>query len=256
MENLDLTNILVGQDPEPAYLVNELFYQGQMLVIAGEPGVGKSFLQYHIAMCLAAGLKVLGRDSKCGNVLYFDEENSRPDLQQYLRWIWRGLSCPDIGLLKTRLFIEHFSLAKQAKRRFNYMAECAGKLKPSLIVIDTVTPCCAIADENDNAEASRAMQALRRVKESAGPTCTMILLKHAKFTHDPQERQSIRGAKTWLGEADSIIFHKVYQGRPQVDGLRKSRLLPDKTRAFGLRQELVITPHWIGEKPQRGVVLT
>jgi len=257
MENIDLSNILTGQDPDPAYLINDLYYKGAMLVVAGEPGVGKSFFQYYIAMALAGGLSVLGRHSDGGVVLYFDEENSRPDLQQYLRWIWRGLQCPDIDTLKTRLFIEHFSLAKRAEKRFRYMAECATLLKPALIVVDTVTPCCAIADENDNAEASRAMRALRGVKEAAGPDTTMVLLKHAKFTHDPNERQSIRGAKTWIGEADSILFHKAQAGKPRTDGLRNSRLISDKGRAFGLKagQEIHITPSWTGEGKQKGVIL-
>jgi hypothetical protein len=135
------------------------------------------------------------------------------------------------------------------------MAECAQLLKPALIVVDTVTPCCAIEDENDNAEASKAIRNLRLVKEAAGPDTTMVLLKHARFSHDPQERQTIRGAKTWLGETDGTLYHKAQPGARRADGLRNSRISPDKVRAFGLRQELVITPDWIGGEEQKGIVL-
>jgi RecA-family ATPase len=246
--------ILLGEDPDPDYLIDGLIYAGQTLIVAGEPGVGKSFLQYYIAMCVASGLPVLGRDTKSGKVLYFDEENSRPDLAQYLRWIWRGLECPPIDRLQENMIIEHFSLAS-AKSRWMYMSDLAKQLKPKLIVVDTVTPCCGIDDENSNSEASHAIRNLRAVRQQAGAECSIVLLKHAKFSHDPSERQSIRGAKTWIGETDGTLFHKRMLGRPRGDDLYNSILTPDKVRAFGLRRELVIQPDWTGGPSDRGVKL-
>ena len=238
----------------PDYLVDGVIYAGQTVIIAGEPGVGKSFFQYHIAMCIAGGLPVLGRATASGSVLYFDEENSRPDLQQYLRWIWRGLGKPDLDQLQRNLHVEHFALALVANR-WQYMAEAARDLKPSLIVVDTVTPCCAIRDENDNAEASLAIRKLRMVRQAAGQNCAMVLLKHSKFSHDPNDRQTIRGAKTWLGEADGVIYHKRMLGRPKGDNLYNSVLVPDKVRAFGLRKEVIIKPSWCGDDTERGIIL-
>lgn len=255
MDQLKLSDILTNTDPAPSYLVENLFYRGQVVVIAGEPGVGKSFLQYTLAMSLASGLNFLNIPSHTTKVLYFDEENAKPDLQQYLRQIWRGLGKPSIANMEANLFIQHFALDAQAKERYRYMIQLAAKIKPGLIVIDTVTPVCAIEDENHNGEASKAMRQLRRVKEAAGPDCVMILLKHAKFSHDTTERQTIRGAKSWLGEADCVIYHKLAQGKPRSDGLRDCRLFPDKVRAFGLRTELKIVPSWIGDGSEKGIIL-
>ena len=255
MQEIKLGDILTNTDPDPDYLVESLFYRGQVVVMAGEPGVGKSFLQYTLAMSLAAGLNFLGLPSHKTKVLYFDEENAKPDLQQYLRQIWRGLGKPEIKNLEEYLHIQHFALDVQAKDRYKYMAKVAATIQPGLIVVDTVTPVCAIEDENHNGEASKAMRSLRRVKESAGQDAVMILLKHAKFSHDTTEKQTIRGAKSWLGEADCVIYHKLAQGRARTDGLRDCRLLPDKVRAYGLRTELKIVPSWIGEGMERGVIL-
>jgi RecA-family ATPase len=255
MEPLNLTEILTANDPEPEYLINNLIYTGQVILIAGEPGVGKSFLNYHIGMCLASGQFVLGREARQGRVLYFDEENSRPDLQQYVRWVWRGLGKPDPADLQERLYIEHCTLAGQGTNRFRYMGEVASRIKPDLIVVDTVTPCCGIEDENSNSEAAKAMLALRRIRELAGPTASMILLKHVKFSHDPNERTTIRGAKHWLGAVDAVIYHKLAVGKPRLDGLRNSKLAPDKVRAYGLRGELVIQPAWVGTEDAKGVSL-
>ena len=253
---LNLAEILTNTDPEPAYLVDKMYHQGQVILMAGEAGIGKSFLQYNMAMSLASGLPFLGLQSMQVRILYFDEENSRPDLQQYLRQIWRGLGCPPIDILQQNLIVQHFTLASKGKDRFNGMAQIAAKIQPGLIVIDTATPVCGITNENDNGEASDAMKSLRAVKESAGPETTMIILKHIKFSHDPSEVTTIRGAKAWLDMADAVIFHKLSVGKPRSDGLRNCRLCPSKVRAYGLRTEIAIVPSWCGEGNAKGVVLS
>jgi len=251
---INLADILFGDDPKPEYLIDGVIYAGQTLIIAGEPGVGKSFLQYYFSMCIAGGLPALGRETETGKVLYFDEENSRPDLRQYLKWIWRGLNQPDPMMLQENLSIEHFALSGSVNR-WKYMTDAARDVKPKLIVVDTVTPCCGIMDENNNAEASQAIRNLRIVRQTGGDKCAMVLIKHAKLSHDASERQTIRGAKTWVGETDGTLFHKRTLGRPRRDDLYNSVLVPDKVRAFGLRRELHIQPDWIGTETARGIIL-
>ena len=255
MEQIDLETILTGVDPEPSYLVDGLLCKGQVICFAGDPGVGKSFLLYYVSMSIACGLTVLGRKAVMGKVLYFDEENSRLDLAQYLRWIWRGLGCPAVVPMQENLYIEQFSLSKQGAKRWDYMTRCADDVKPALIVVDTVISCADVQDENDNAEAMAALKRFRKIRDVAGPETTMILLKHAKFTHDPHVKQSIRGAKVWKDQTDGLYFHKLAAGKPRGDGLRNCKLVPDKVRAFGLREQIDIIPSWVGEGKEKGVVL-
>ena len=255
MQPLDFAKVLQGDDPEPDYIVQDCIHTGQMIVLAGDPGVGKSFLCYALAMSIAAGRNsFLGMIIKHGRVLYFDEENSKVDLNQYLRWIWRGLDSPDIAQLQANLFVEHFSITKQPQR-YSYMAQVAAEVKPLLIVVDTVGPVCNIISEDSNDEAKTAIANLRAVQAAALPETTMILLKHAKFTHDTTLRQTIRGAKQWINATDGTIFHKLASGKPRQDGLRNSRLVPDKVRAFGLREEIIINPQRVGLGKQVGIRL-
>lgn len=232
---------------KPSWLVEDILCQGQFVCCAGEPGVGKSFLWYYMSLCIAVGIPFLGRPTTESKILYFDEENSPPDLKQYLRWAWKGLGQPSLDLVTSNLFIEHFELARNGTNRFKYMMQRAAEIKPALIVLDTATSACGIEDENDNAEASRVLAKLRLVQR-AGSTndvqTTVGILKHAKFTHDPSERRSIRGAKTWMGEVDSVIFHTASPGRPRKDGIRATTLEPEKVRAWGLKESLKIFPKW------------
>ena len=262
MEPVDLDLILLAEDPEEEYLVDELLCKGQIWTFAGDPGVGKSFLMYYIAISIALGLPVLGRKAEKGRVLYFDEENSKRDLNQYLRWIWRGLGQPETRGFNPKyfdnhegLFLEHFTVAKYTQHRYDYMTECAATIKPALIVVDTVASVCDIEDENSNGEAMKALKKLRQVRSAGGDDTVMVLLKHAKFTHDPSLKQTIRGAKCWKDQTDGMIFQKLAQGKPRTDKLKNCKLVNDKVRAFGLRDEIIITPRWVGDGKEKGVVL-
>ncbi len=258
MASLDLTDILTKPEPTPPWLIEDFLCEGTIVILAGEPGVGKSVLSYTLSIAVASGngqTHFLGRPAKPGKVLYFDEENSLPDARQYLRWAWRGLGKPLIPPLAANFKVEHFSLVSQGISRYDYMVSKAMEFKPSLIVLDTATPVCHIQDENDNGEASLALRSLRRVRSMAGPQCTILVLKHAKLLNDASERRTIRGAKAWLGEADAVLYHVATPGRPRKDGLRTSRIEPDKVRAFGLRDVIDIHPEWTGELGERGLKL-
>jgi hypothetical protein len=255
MSSINIPEILTTIDPPALYVVEGMLYESQMLVIAGEAGVGKSFLNYNLSMALATGCDFLGMRTKQSKVLYFDEENSRMDLTQYLRQVWRGLGCPDKDILANNLIIRHFDLSIHKTDRYEYMGKLAKAFQPMLIVIDTATTTCGIEDENSNGEATEAVRGLRAVMAAGAPGCAMIILKHTKFNHDITLRTTIRGAKAWLDQADGTIFHKLAVGKPRSDGLRNSRLVRDKVRAFGLSREVIIIPEWLGQEEALGVVL-
>lgn len=246
MPRLLPTSMLTPPPGPPNWLVENLFYKGSMIVLAGDAGVGKSILGYTAAISIAAGLPLLGLQSTQERVLYFDEENSLPDAQEYFRWAWRGCDCPDIETLDSRLRFEHFTLSSSPSTWIDSMLQACREHSPGLIILDTATPACRISDENDNAEATRAIQLLRRAQIVSGPSTTFLILKHARLAHDAigNEYRTIRGAKAWVGATDGCIFHVAQPGRPQADGLRKTHLRPSKTRAFGLRIPLTITPAW------------
>lgn len=249
MAIIDLNEVLNSPDKPPTWLVRDTLAAGNMIILAGEPGVGKSILAYTLAMAVATGEPFLGRQTTQGPVLYYDEENSLPDMKEYLRWVWRGLEKPSLfDALRANLSLAHFELAAAGPRRYDYMRDLAADRHPSLIILDTASPVCNIQQENDNAEAGRAIVQLRRVQAASGPGATMLILKHEKLDREPGMHRTIRGAKTWLGELDAVLFHVADRGRPRKDGLRPSAIEPDKVRAFGLRETLHLQPIWTADK--------
>jgi hypothetical protein len=54
----------------------------------------------------------------------------------------------------------------------------------------------------------------------------------------------MRGAKVWSGGTDGTWFQVRLPGRPRNKGFL-TRIEPDKTRAFGLKEKIYITPEWV-----------
>lgn len=255
-----IIDILGGEETPPEWLVPNIFAQGSLVVLAGEPGAGKSYLSYMVGLAIASGVEALGGLIPAGpprRVLYFDEENSKQDRDKYLRRAYQGLrakdgSYPDLVTLHDHFFPVHMQLGHEdwAATAEEYIM----MLSPHCIVIDTATPAFDIKDENNNAEATEAIKALRTLMGLTTPEATAIVLKHAKTRSEKGGRRMIRGAKAWQSAADGVMFQVKAAGRPRKDGLSLTRLEPDKTRAYGLNRVIFITPRW-ADKDRNGLVL-
>jgi RecA-family ATPase len=246
-----LSKVLLEDQEEPDWVIEGLLARGTTTVLAGEAGAGKSFLCYTAAYCIAASQPFLGMKTSPTKVLYFDEENGEPDFRKYNRWVWHGLGCPEIPELEARLRIEHGSLITGWRERVLSIME---DHQPGLVIFDTATPCFSIKDENDNAEANEVMRYLRQCRKIIGQETAFLILKHEKMRDDVSHRRTIRGAKAWLGGTDQVMFHTVARGRRRKDGLRKTQLLPDKMRAYGLRQSLLLDPAWT-DPEHKGLII-
>lgn len=229
----------------------------QMVVLAGDAGVGKSLLALYWAQALACGLPIFDERSASINVLYINEENSWYDMREYIRWVRYGMEGIDEALLDKHLRVEQFTLSLSESKWFDDLRVLSVRFKPKLIVIDTATPACQIQDEDKNGEASVAIGHLRAAMAAGGLGCGMLVLKHSRVLNKKGESRTIRGAKAWKGSCDSLIFHTRSPGRPRDDGLHLSFLWPDKARAFGLKERVKIVPSWVYPAPsKKGISLS
>lgn len=242
IQPISLIDLFTHEPPPPNWLVEGMFLRGLVLVLAGEPGAGKTALSHLLGHSLALGRPFLGHKTTPTTVCYFDEENSRVDFQRYSQWIWHGLGSPPIEEYGNRLNFYHFGLPKSW---FDAMEEVAIALKPGLIVIDTANPVLRIDKENDNDEAGRVIGQLRRLQHAAGSDTTILVLKHEKQRDEKQHRRTIRGAKTWEAAVDRTFYHVIPRGcRARKNGLRRTALIPDKMRSYGLEVPIGIEPDW------------
>lgn len=252
MHHNPIPDIITGQDPVVNWLVPDLIPQGNMIQLCGGSHDGKSYLSYYMAMAVATRTPFLGfKPRKAARVLYCDVENSQPDRDGYLRGCWKGLDQPDIELIRQNFWCSHFELGNT-----NWEEVFSSLLKahePRFVIIDMASGAFNIKDENDNAEATRVIQKLRCIGNLVSPAPAMLILRHAKTFTD--EYRKARGAQAWKGCTDSTWFLTKHVGRPKKNGLQKTTLAPDKVRAYGLREEIIINPELIGPTIADGIKL-
>lgn len=254
---LNITEAYTTEVKPPTWIIEGVVPAGTIVLIAGDAGVGKTVLNLSEAHHVALGRPFLGFKTHQTRVLYFDQENSRPDLMEYMRQIWEGMGRPDPTLITPWLRVEHLSLGVPSWGAT--AAQIVREWQPGIIYIDTAASALATQDENDNAEASRAIQTLRALMGMSTLCPAVKVLKHAKFQsgggHADKPRRTIRGAKAWLGAVDQTIYHiKATVGRPRKDGLHTTILVKDKTRAFGLSQNIRVLPSFTETSP-KGLIL-
>lgn len=249
-----IIDILYGEEQPPDWLVPEMLLQGTMVCYAGEPGTGKSYVSYTIAIAVASGCAALSGLIQAGEprrVLYFDEENSRQDRNKYLRRVFQGLTYqnkeePDIKHLALNLWCPpEGTLGNEDWRE--RAAEWIEWVRPHLIIFDTASPCFCIEDENDNGKANAVIKEVKALKRLVDPVATALVIRHAKSRVEGQ-RRSMRGAKTWHGSVDGVIFQVKAAGRPRKDGLSLTRMESDKVRAYGFSGRIYITPEYINDQ--------
>lgn len=227
MAKVNIREILTADPPTPDWVVDRFIPRDTITIMAGLEGIGKSSLSYYMALSVASGRPFLGRQTQRLKVLYFDNENSYPDMCQYVRRLWLGMEPrPELADLDPFLQIEHFSLSIGWQRAFQ--AHCSD-FCPDLIIIDTANSCFSIKDENSNAEAAEIVSFLQVARPVRA---AVILMKHER---EPREGvgKSVRGAKYWLGAVDQVVYLHRQPGRPS-ERFHKTRLVPAKHRAFGL----------------------
>jgi len=255
-----IVDILTSEEENPQWLVPNLWLQGTMVCLAGEPGAGKSLLCMAIGMAIASGSPALSGLVPAGEpkrVLYFDNENSSQDRNKYLRRAFQGLTRankkePDLGMLHTNFWVAADVLGTEDWEAV--AGEYVQAIKPHAIFFDTATPCLNIGDENSNAEANQGIKGIKRLMNLTDPVATAIPIKHAKIRTEKGGRRTMRGAKHWQGAADQVQFQVKAAGRPRKDGLSLTRLEPDKVRAWGLPSTLYISPTWTNDK-KSGLIL-
>lgn len=249
MPRVPTDSIYTDAEPEPDWLIANTIHKGNLILLAGLAGIGKSIFSYSLANSLATATHFLDGSAPQHRVLYCDEENGRADLSAYARWTWRGFGSPARDMLESNLRIESRTLSGSNAWAATLRQLC-GDFKPDLLILDTTTPACHIEDENDNAEAAAACQRIRLAMDDAGPGCAAILLKHLRVD-TKTGRMDVRGAKHWKGAVDGIWYHLYQSGRPRSDGWRNTYIRPEKARAFGLHENILIKPQQIPNKSVR-----
>jgi hypothetical protein len=185
---LDLTK----PPPPPKWLIQDLVSLGDVTLLPGDPGLGKSWLTMGMCVAVAEGWTHLlhSEVKKQGRVLYVDGEN--PDDVVYHRLNKLGLT--NKGQQNIRyLWNQGIRLDRNAEEFLDEALD----FEPELIVLDSLTR-LHTKDENNNGEISALFN--DGIQPLARETGAAVLL-----IHHTNKAGGTRGATDIEGSVDNVL---------------------------------------------------
>lgn len=185
--------------PEPEWIVADWLPAAGLAALYGQPGCGKSFVGIDLAMCIASGISWHGARCRPGRVLLCAGEGLGGIYRRILAWtagrppelierVRNGmlLVLPTVPQL---LDPEQVAGAIRAWKR----------LRPALIIVDTLARALSGGDENSAEDMGRAVEALDLIRRETGATA--LAIHHA----GKDETRGARGSSALLGACDSML---------------------------------------------------
>lgn len=162
---------LKKEAPPPTWLVNDLLGLGDVVLMVGEPGLGKSWLAMALAIAVAdAGSKWLGHNlTTHGRVLYIDEENPEDIVRQRLHKL--GL---DVETAENLRYVHQQGV--RLDRHPDRILDEAVTFDPVLIILDSLTRFHTGDENNAGAMAALFNDGVNPLARETG--ATVLLLHH------------------------------------------------------------------------------
>jgi len=201
---VDFSQLDMRQDME--WLIHEwLPLDGGLVVLAGEPAGGKTFICMDLALSLATGHSWLGMQTRASRrVLVVDEENSG----QLIRTRYKSLKMAKANgynIADIPLKVLHGNgYCYQNKNKFVSLLANISEYRPQWVILDSLVRLAAGLDENSNSDMARFNS------EFIGPIrrlgAGVIVLHHMSKPNQfaSQARHRIRGASEIFAAPDLV----------------------------------------------------
>lgn len=187
---------------DPVPLIEGVLFKDSLAWLYGKPGSGKSLVALDISGCVAGGLPWNLRESTRGTVLYLVAEGTAGMRRRVRAWEHNTrIPMDGVTFLPTAVQLLHGT-------DMGALVLLVKELSPSLIVVDTQARCTIGANENDNGEMGKVVEAADRLREASGACVLMI-------HHSGRNGENLRGASAFDGAATSVL--KVTQNDGYVE---------------------------------------
>lgn len=147
--------------------------KGEVSILEGDPGLGKSYLAQIVAASVATGTKVpcfrKGTSKVKGRVVYFDIENSRGSVTKP--------RLENNGFIKMKHYYqveEPFSI--DDSEALDEIYEHLEEIKPTLVVFDTLNTYIGRADTHKASEVTQAFGIFKAIARDFG--CSVLIIRH------------------------------------------------------------------------------
>lgn len=194
----DLTNM-----PKPTWLIEGLFEDDSLVMLAGPSYSFKSFLLLDWLMCMASGRKWMGRKTAHCNVAYILGEGKSSLMKRVQAWIkYNELTPDEIKSLSTNFRVS-FEVPQMASKPSvdNMLADLEKEgFKPDVIAVDTFARAMVGKDENDAMDTGVWIDQADRLRQLG---FGVIFLHHTK--KNTEFGVQYRGSSAIMGAMDTAM---------------------------------------------------
>lgn len=208
------------------YLVKGLFDRGQIVVIWGAPGSGKTFTSISLSAHVGSGEKWVGRRVKKGRVLYVCAESTRKHLENRvsaLKMTYPKLATAEIVFVPVALDLLHgVDDIEDVIRAAKAMDDVA------MIVVDTLAVTFGGGNENAPEDMGRYVSNIKRMRDETG--AAVLIVHHC----GKDEARGMRGHSSLLGATDGELVVEIDPQAPKGQGdriLRAGKLREGESNA-------------------------
>ncbi len=207
--------LLAEPETEPDWLVDSLLARGDVGFVAAEPKLGKSWLAYLMALCLATKRPFLGfKVPKQCRVLLMSEEDSRRRLARRIRQLVAGLdgTPPEDAWFR---FTSRTGFKLDAPEWVDRLRAELAAFRPDIVLMDVLRRLHDL-DENSNRDMGRLTNVLNDLRRDFG--CGFLVLHHnRKLSQGNGKRgrggQEMSGAGVLHGWSEAALYIAKGAGR-------------------------------------------
>lgn len=237
-------HFLAKPEPKIEWLIENIWVDKSRGLIAGNPGVGKTWIALDMLISVASGQLCLGRyPVKKGAVLLVEEEASELNLARRLHTLARARHLQDSDLSNMFLLTRQFAkIPEDAVSLFHLIMEHDIKL----VVFDSLRRFHS-QNENSSSEMQLVLDSFGRLNAMTGASIVLIhhLSKSNDLSHKPLFERLRGSSDLWawrdciLGvegeeEADSAICSFQFRDAEMSDPIKITRFVGDTTGAIAL----------------------
>jgi hypothetical protein len=204
------------------YLIKDFLVARSIGLLVGDSGLGKSPLVYQLGICVAAGLRFLGRETTKGSVVLADFENGIEDMCEMSERISLHLGLPEPP--------DDFSLWTPDDCDQNYgqpgqtLQDLLCEVRPRLAIIDSLGSYAPDA-EAKNPDATRMLQEFRALRKFG--TATLFVHHRRKPSRRIEESAGpLENAILWLWFQDARGASSLINGSDIRLGIDETDLSP------------------------------
>ncbi len=230
---LQVSKFLETVGDPPPMLVDKLIPDYGLILIAGKPKFGKTFLALDVADCVCRGLPVFGEFavSRSGPVCYLAMEDGKFGIAN--RLLGRGIRKEGAGADGRPFYMccERFTVTSPEGllillQMLDEVKEDAGR-EPVLLFIDTGREGLGIRDWTDPAEVGEKLRPLR--EEVARKRCAVVIVVHNRKMGGGDRGDEIAGTNALPSSVDGWISDIRVEKRE--NGVRRHFLSTDNRSA-------------------------